>query len=88
MPGGWVPAGLVEQLGPNRSCMIGTAAAPVRCTALRGEIGREVGCAIYEFRPSPCREFAPFAVLGRADERCTEARRKYGLPPLENDTVA
>jgi Fe-S-cluster containining protein len=82
MPGGTVPAGLVEQIGPSRACMLGTAAAPVRCRALHGEIGREVSCAIYEFRPSPCREFAPFAVLGTADERCTEARRKYGLAPL------
>ncbi len=82
MPGGWVPAGLVDQIGPNRACMQGTVDAPVRCRALRGELGKEVGCAIYEFRPSPCRDFAPFAVLGRSDERCDEARRKYGLPPL------
>lgn len=86
LPGGWVPAGLVEQLGPHRSCMSGTAQAPVRCVALRGDIGVQVSCAIYEFRPSPCREFGPLAAIGRGDERCNEARKRYGLPPLEHDS--
>lgn len=86
MPGGWVPAGLVDVAGPHRSFMAGTAAAPVRCTALRGEIGKAVNCVIYEFRPTPCREFAPFAVFGRGDDRCAEARSRHGLAPLQPRT--
>jgi len=64
------------------ACMKGTGQFPIRCTALRGEIGREVGCAIYEFRPSPCREFAPLAAVGRGDDACNDARRRHGLSPL------
>ena len=37
-------------------CMQGTQRVPPRCVALRGDIGREVLCAIYDFRPSPCRD--------------------------------
>ena len=84
-PGGSVPADLVEGLGSHHACMRGTASAPVRCLALLGDIGKSVSCAIYEFRPSPCREFAPFASLGRIDERCNDARRKHGLPPLQSN---
>ncbi|HWT54227.1 MAG TPA: YkgJ family cysteine cluster protein [Rhodocyclaceae bacterium] len=81
-PGGIVPSGLVEQINDVMACMRGTERHPVRCVALRGEIGVEVGCAIYEFRPSPCRDFAPYANLGQGDEACADARRRHGLPPL------
>jgi Fe-S-cluster containining protein len=50
--------------------------------ALRGQIGAAVSCAIYEFRPGACRDFAPLAALGRGDEACNEARRRHQLPPL------
>lgn len=82
LPGGQVPAALVESVGPHIVCMRGTAAAPVRCVALRGTLGNAVSCAIYEFRPSACQEFAPLAALGRGDEACNEARRRHGLPEL------
>lgn len=82
LPGGWVPAAMVASLGPHRSCMLGTMAAPIRCGALKGEIGLEVGCVIYASRPSPCREFSPFSGSGQVDERCSEARAAHGLPPL------
>jgi len=62
--------------------MRGTDAAPPRCAALIGEIGTAVRCAVYEHRPSPCREFAPLAPLGIGDEACARARRRHGLPPL------
>lgn len=77
-----MPAGLTEAAGAQRACMRGTAAAPRRCVALRGQIGTAVSCAIYEFRPDACRDFAPLAAVGRGDEACTEARRRHGLPPL------
>jgi Fe-S-cluster containining protein len=38
-----------------------------------------VFCTIYEFRPTPCREFTV------GDDRCTQARAAYGLPPLAVD---
>jgi Fe-S-cluster containining protein len=82
-PGGIVPAGLTDRVTPHLACMRGTDRQPPRCVALRGEIGKEVGCAIYEFRPSPCREFAPLAAVGQGDEACNSARRRHGLPPLE-----
>jgi uncharacterized protein len=81
--GGCVPAALTEQVTSVMSCMRGTGAAPVRCTALRGEIGREASCAIYEFRPGPCREFGALAAVGQGDEACNDARRRHGLAPLE-----
>lgn len=81
-PGGNVPSGLVEQVTSVMACMRGTAAQPPRCIALQGEVGKSVSCAIYEQRPSPCREFAPLAAVGRADEACTDARRRHGLEPL------
>ncbi|HTJ96792.1 MAG TPA: YkgJ family cysteine cluster protein [Rhodocyclaceae bacterium] len=83
-PGGIVPNGLVEQINSVMACMRGTEQHPVRCVALRGTIGESVGCSIYEFRPSPCREFSPYSLLGQGDESCAEARRRHGLPPLEN----
>jgi Fe-S-cluster containining protein len=82
MPDGRVPVGLVETITSQLVCMRGTASAPLRCVALRGQIGIAVSCAIYEFRPDACREFAPLAAVGRGDEACTDARRRHHLPPL------
>ena len=82
VPGGSVPEALTEKLTPHLSCMRGSEQQPPRCVALRGDIGCRVSCAIYELRPSPCREFGPLAALGRGDEACSEARRRHGLPPL------
>ncbi|MBY0341461.1 MAG: YkgJ family cysteine cluster protein [Rhodocyclaceae bacterium] len=82
LPGGSVPSGLVDKINNVMACMRGTDRQPPRCVALRGTIGEEVGCGIYEFRPSPCREFAPYAHLGMGDDACNEARRRHGLPPL------
>ncbi len=60
----------------------GTDAASPRCIALEGEVGRAVRCTIYENRPGPCRDFAPYAPLGIGDDACDRARRRHGLPPL------
>lgn len=84
--GGWVPAALAEhhELFGRCAHMRGTRDhQPRRCVALRGTIGVDVGCTIYEQRPSPCREFAPEADAGHADARCGDARRLHGLPPLQ-----
>lgn len=81
-PGGTVPSGFTEQITSTTACMKGTGQRPSRCKALRGDIGRQVSCAIYEFRPSPCREFAPLAAVGRGDDACNDARRRHGLSLL------
>jgi len=73
-PGGTVPAGLTEPVGDGvHRCMIGTAARPVRCVALQGTVGQQVGCSIYEQRSSTCRSVMP------GDEQCLKARAAHGL---------
>lgn len=44
------------------------------CVAFEGELGKRCGCAVYEERPSVCREFA------MGSELCREARDRAGLP--------
>ncbi|MCE1242399.1 YkgJ family cysteine cluster protein [Oryzomicrobium sp.] len=79
---GGVPRHLAEPLIGSLLRMKGTDEHLGRCAALCGEVGQAVQCSIYEQRPSPCREFNPFAALGIADEACARARRRHGLPPL------
>lgn len=81
-PDGWVPVELTEATSDRGVCMRGTRNRPRRCIALRGTIGVDVRCAIYQQRPSPCRAFAPEAAAGHGDAACGDARRFYGLPPL------
>ena len=84
-PAGQVPAALADRLTSATACMRGTEAHPPRCVALIGRVGERVECGIYASRPGPCREFAPFAALGRGDAACTDARRRHGMPPLAPD---
>jgi len=77
-----VPVALTVALTATLVRMCGTDAAPPRCVALDGEVGATVRCTIYEARPGPCRDFAPYAPLGMGDEPCDRARRRHGLPPL------
>jgi Fe-S-cluster containining protein len=81
-PGGRVPESLADKVNAQFCCMRGTDMQPPRCVALRGQIGVEVSCAIYEWRPSTCQEFAPLAAIGHGDDACNEARRRHQLPPL------
>jgi Fe-S-cluster containining protein len=81
--GGTVPAELVSQVGPLRACMKGTEYGKQRCIALRGEIGQEgIHCAIYDQRPSPCREFTTWMPDGSPNPDCQRLRLAIGLPPL------
>ncbi|MDP3809952.1 MAG: YkgJ family cysteine cluster protein, partial [Hydrogenophaga sp.] len=34
-------------------------------------------CGIYEWRPSPCREFE------EGSDACTRARQRHGMPPVD-----
>ena len=77
-----VPENLTVPLTATLVRMRGTDEAPPRCVALEGEVGRQVSCSIYDRRPGPCRDFAPYAPLGMGDDACDRARRRYGLPPL------
>lgn len=63
-PGGFVPAEMTEKLNHTLRCMKGSNQVPRRCSALSGEVGRQVACSIYENRPTPCREF-PVYFRGR-----------------------
>lgn len=81
--GGMVPPELVTQVGPLRACMKGTEYGGKRCIALRGELGQDgIHCAIYELRPSPCREFPAWQEDGSPNPDCQRVRMKIGLPPL------
>jgi Fe-S-cluster containining protein len=76
--GGSVPAGLAVEVNSSMCRMRGTDHARPRCAALAGEIGRDAKCAIDEWRPSPCREFAAGA------DACNAARARHGLDPLRS----
>jgi uncharacterized protein len=73
--GGSVPMGLTVELNGNLSRMRGTDHSPPRCAALTGTVGQRVACGVYEWRPSPCREFA------QGCDACAQARARHGLPP-------
>ena len=83
-----VPVEMVVALTATLRRMRGTDEAPPRCIALRGVVGSKVCCAIYPSRPSPCRDFAPFAAIGIGDEACDRARRRHGMAPLQVTEVA
>ena len=77
-----VPVALTVPLTATLVRMRGTDAAPPRCAALAGEIGIDARCTIYEQRPGPCRDFAPYAALGIGEDACDRARARHGLAPL------
>lgn len=79
--GGTVPDGLAVEVTRSTCRMRGTDHVPVRCAALGGKVGEQVACGIYEWRPSPCREFEA------GDDACHKARARHGLPPLEDGLV-
>ncbi|WP_290871091.1 YkgJ family cysteine cluster protein [Aquabacterium sp.] len=72
-PGGTVPVGLTETVSPHTRCMQGTWSSQPRCTALEGDVGRHVGCRIYDLRPTPCRQ------VTAGDAQCLKARAAHGL---------
>lgn len=46
-----------------------------RCSALKGKLGKTVGCAVYADRPRGCRLVEPNSA------RCLQARREWGIDP-------
>lgn len=80
--GGYVPDALADEETAHTCRMRGTDRSPPRCVALVGKVGEAVRCGIYEFRPDPCREFAPHNVGGILNEECNRVRQRFGLSPL------
>lgn len=80
--GGCVPDALADDETGETCRMRGTDRSPPRCVALVGKVGESVRCGIYEFRPDPCREFAPHGVFGVLNSECSRVRQRHGLPPL------
>jgi Fe-S-cluster containining protein len=79
---GSVPADMTCKVAPLLCAMRGTDQRHPRCVALLGDVGSRVSCAIYELRPSVCREVVPSGVGGVANSWCDRARVFYGLAPL------
>ena len=74
--GGSMPDGLWVPVTDGISRMRGTDHSRPRCAALYGPVGQKATCGIYEWRPSPCREFE------EGSDACDAARRRHGLAPL------
>lgn len=79
--GGGVPDGLAEEVTASVYRLRGTDHSPPRCAALTGGLGQRVACGIYEWRPSPCREFEA------GSPACERARRRHGLAPLDGQLL-
>ena len=62
-----------EKLNAHRAAMSGTNRTEPRCVALRGNVGSNVSCEIYDSRPSPCQEFQV------GGELCLRSRQKHGV---------
>ena len=71
-----IPPHLTEPVNSLFVCMSGTNTPSPHCQALEGVVGQNVKCTIYSNRPSPCHE------VEIGDEKCQQARAKYGLPPV------
>ena len=74
--GGCVPAGLAVDVNQHTARMRGTDHVPARCAALTGQLASKVACGIYEWRPSPCREFA------EGSDACQRARARHGMSAM------
>jgi uncharacterized protein len=83
-----VPAELAVDTRPNMLAMRGTDGAEIRCIALQGNVGENVGCSIYSQRPSPCRDLKASYEDGEHSEQCDRARAKYALPALRPEDWA
>lgn len=79
--GGTVPNGLAVEVTSSTCRMRGTDHVPARCAALTGKVGEKAACGIYEWRPSPCREFEA------GDDACNRARMRHGMQPLQDGII-
>ena len=79
---GGVPVNLTVNVNAFRRAMRQTNTHNQHCIALYGTLGQKVHCAIYEHRPSVCRNFEPSWKSGIHNPRCNKARAIFGLEPL------
>lgn len=79
--GGTVPAAMTSPVTPFLVCMQGTEYGKGRCIALQPDNR----CAIYENRPSPCREFPVYMEDGSLNPKCLELRTGHGIGLPEPD---
>ncbi len=77
-----VPLAMVTQITPHLVCMKGTEPGKQACIALEFTNARGYRCAIYDQRPSPCREFDCYDAVGAVNPRCNALRIAVGLVPL------
>lgn len=77
-----VPGERAEGVNAHFLAMRGTNQPTPRCEALEGALGDCVNCAIYENRPSPCRDFRASDEPGGPNPDCDRARASIGLAPL------
>ena len=75
--GGSVPDGLVVPVTDYTARMRGTDHASPRCAALTGTVGVKAACGIYEWRPSPCREFEA------GSDACNRVRARRGMSAID-----
>ncbi|CAB1207352.1 YkgJ family cysteine cluster protein [Acinetobacter bouvetii] len=68
-----MPKHYTEPVNAVYSCMTGTNQKSPRCIALKGEIGQQVSCGMYEARSSSCKE------VQIADEQCNKARKAHNM---------
>ena len=81
---GGVPIQYTLAVDPVRRAMRGTETRSKRCAALEGMVGRGVNCAIYNRRPSCCRNFRGGWEKDIVNPICNRARAVYGLPPFDS----
>ena len=85
---GFVPIAMTRSVTPFLVCMQGTENGAdngkVRCIALQPNNL----CAIYDNRPTPCREFPAYMRDGSLNPKCTELRALYNVPPLPHPLKA
>jgi len=78
-----VPVQHTVDLDSVYRCMKGTEVKHQnKCVALKGRIGKDAHCSMYQNRPTPCRNFAASYEDGTHNPRCDEARKHHGLKPL------
>ena len=87
-PMGFVPIAMTRSVTPFLVCMQGTENGADngkgRCIALHPNNL----CAIYDNRPTPCREFPVYMRDGSLNPKCTELRALYNVPPLPHPLKA
>lgn len=85
--GGWVPDELTKSINPFFMAMKGTECGNKDCIALEKKASGQVGCSIYENRPSVCRSYLVWDENGNPNEKCQQLRKQKGIPLLQKIKV-